>query len=414
MKAEIKNNLDNPEQLERMYRNDKTTFKREFNLVYPEIQETATAQCWNARLNFDQEAISWGTSKELTLVLAACFIAGLVAKIPDFAGIEPDYFYARNLSFIVLPLLTAYFAWKRRIQTKSVLIVSAVFLVSVAYINLLPDDAGSDTLILACIHLPLFLWAVMGFTFVGQQPNSSERRLDFLQYNADLVVMITIMVIAGGLLTAVTFGLFELIDIKIEEFYSHYVLVWGIPAAPIIGTYLVRENPQLTNKISPVIAKIFTPLVLVVLLVYLSALIFTGKNPYNDREFLLTFNLLLSGVMAIILFSIAETPKNADGRIGTILLFALSAVTIIINSIALSAIVFRISEWGITPNRLAVLGGNVLMLTNLLMMAYRLLKAMKNKDQIERVKHSIAFFLPVYCVWAIFVTFVVPAIFNFK
>ena len=75
---------------------------------------------------------------------------------------------------------------------------------------------------------------------------------------------------------------------------------------------------------------------------------------------------------------------------------------------------FRISEWGITPNRLAVLGGNVLILTNLLMVAYRLLKAMKNKGQIERVKHSIAFFLPVCCLWAIFVTFVVPALFNFK
>ena len=140
--------------------------------------------------------------------------------------------------------------------------------------------------------------------------------------------MTTIMVITGGLLTVVTFGLFELIDIKIEEFYSHYILVWGIPATPIVGTYLVRENPQLTNKISPVIAKIFTPLVMVVLLVYLFALIFTGKNPYNDLEFLLTFNLLLIGVMAIILFSIAETPKNTDGRIGTILLFGLSAVTI--------------------------------------------------------------------------------------
>jgi hypothetical protein len=190
--------------------------------------------------------------------------------------------------------------------------------------------------------------------------------------------------------------------------------MWALPACPIVGTYLVRTNPQLVNKISPVIAKVITPLVLVTLVIYLVALIFTGKDPYNDREFLLIFNLLLIGVMAIILFSIAATTKSVDSKIGTILLFALSIVTVIVNCVALSAILFRISEWGITPNRLAVLGGNVLILTNLLIVAYRLFKTVKDNNEIAKVENSIAAFLPIYCLWTIFVTFVVPAIFNFR
>ena len=414
MRAEIKNNLDNPAQLERLYRDNKTTFKRAFNLIYPEIQDTATAQIWNARLNFENEEISWGTSKELTFVLVASFIGGLIAKIPDFTGIDPEYFYLRNISFIVFPLLTAYFAWKRSIQTKTILIVSVFFVVSVIYINFLPDDTKSDTLILACIHLPLFLWSVLGFTFVGGKLNNHQRRLDFLRYNADLLVMTTIIVIAGALLTGITFGLFELIDIKIEKFYFKYIGIWGLAAVPIVGTYLVQTNPQLVNKVSPVIAKVFTPLVLVMLVVYLVALIFTGKDPYNDREFLLIFNLLLIGVMAIIFFSIAETAKNADSKIGRILLLALSIVTVIVNGIALSAILFRISEWGITPNRLAVLGGNVLILINLLIVTYRLFKTIRDNNEIEKVENSIASFLPIYCLWAIFVTFIVPVLFNFS
>jgi len=414
MREEIKNNLDNPVQLEKLYQENRTTFKREFNLIYPEIRERATAQIWNARLNFENEKISWGTSKELIFVVVVSFIAGLIAKIPDFTEIKPDFFYPRNIAFIVFPLLSAYFAWKHKIQTKNILIVSAAFLVSVIYINLLPDDINSDTLILACIHLPLFLWTALGFTFVGDKLNNNQRRLDFLRYNADLVVMTTIILIAGGLLTAITFGLFQLIDIKIEEFYFHYIGIWGLAAAPIVGTYLVQTNPQLVNKVSPVIAKVFTPLVLVTLVVYLVALIFTGKNPYNDREFLLIFNALLIGVMAIIFFSIAETSKNADSKIGTILLLGLSIVTVIVNGIALSAILFRISEWGITPNRLAVLGGNILILTNLLIVTYRLFKTIKNNNEIEKVENSIASFLPIYCLWTIFVTFIVPVLFNFK
>lgn len=414
MREEIKHNLDNPVQLERLYQENRTTFKREFNLIYQDIRETVAAQIWNARLNFENEKISWGTNKELIFVLVISFIAGLIAKIPDFTDITPDYFYPRNIAFIAFPLLAAYFAWKHKNQTTKILIVALVFLVSAIYINLLPDDPGSDTLILACIHLPLFLWAVLGFTFVGDKLNNNQRRLDYLRYNADLVVMTTIILIAGGLLTAITFGLFELIDIKIEEFYFHYIGIWGLAAAPIIGTYLVQTNPQLVNKVSPVIAKVFTPLVLVTLIVYLVALIFTGKDPYNDRDFLLIFNALLVGVMAIIFFSIAETSKNADSKIGTILLLGLSIVTVIVNGIALSAILFRISEWGITPNRLAVLGGNVLILANLLIVTYRLFKTIKDNTEIEKVENSIASFLPIYCLWTIFVTFIFPVLFNFK
>jgi len=415
MREEIRNNLDNPVQLERLYRDNSTTFKREFNLIYPEIKGTATAQIWNARINFENEKISWGTGKELIFVLVLSAIAGLIAKIPDFTGITPDYYYPRNIAFIVFPILAAYFAWKHKIPTKNILIVSAVFLVSVIYINLLPDDiTNSDTLILACIHLPLFLWTALGFTYVGDKLKDNQRRLDFLRYNADLLVMTTIILIAGGLLTAITFGLFELIDIKIEDFYFHYIGIWGLAAAPIVGTYLVQTNPQLVNKVSPVIAKVFTPLVLVTLVVYLVALIFTGKNPYNDREFLLIFNALLIGVMALIFFSIAETSKHSNNKIGTLILLGLSIVTVIVNGIALSAILFRISEWGFTPNRLAVLGGNVLILANLLLVTYRLFKTIKDNNEIEKVENSIASFLPIYCLWTIFVTFIVPVLFNFK
>jgi len=414
MRNEIKNNIDNPVQLERLYRDNKATFKRAFNLVFPEIQKTTSARIWNERLNFESEEISWGTNKELIFVIIASFIAGLIAKIPEFTGLDPEYFYPRNISFVVFPLLTAYFAWKQKIGIKKLVLVSMVILVSALYINLLPDNDKSDTLILACIHLLLLLWAVLGYIFVGDKLNNSRERLKFLRYNGDLVVMTTILLIAGGLMTGITLGLFSLIDLQIEEFYFKYIAIWGLAASPILGTYLVQTNPHLVNKVSPVIARVFTPLLLIMLIIYLFAVIFTGKDPYNDREFLIIFNVLLIGVMAIILFSIAETSKNSDSKIGAMTLLGLSIVTIIVNGIALSAIVFRISEWGITPNRLAVLGGNILILTNLIIVTFRQFQAIKDSNKVEKVENSIASFLPIYIAWAIIVTFVFPMLFNFE
>lgn len=136
--------------------------------------------------------------------------------------------------------------------------------------------------------------------------------------------------------------------------------------APIFANYLIEKNPRLVNKVTKVIARVFTPLALVMLIIYLAAISYTGKDPYNDRDFLLVFNILLIGVMALILFSTTEISKIKGDKTGTFLLLSLSVVTLIVNGIALSVIVVRISEWGITPNRLAILGGNMLIFTNLL------------------------------------------------
>lgn len=414
MQDEIKKCLDDPQKLEKLYHSNRAEFKQGFNTVFHEIKENLTAKVWNERLNFENDSISWGTGKELIFIIIASVIASIVAKIPEVISIEEEFYYTRNISFIFFPMLIAYFSWKRDSGTIQRIIISAIILVSALYINMLPDNNKSDTLILASIHLPLLIWAVLGFTFIGGNLKNYNTRIDFLRYNGDLLVMTTIIVIAGAIFTGITFGLFSLIDQKTSEIYIKIVAVCGLAFSPIIGTYIIQQNPQLINKVSPVIAKVFTPFVILTLVIYLIAVIASDKNPYSDREFLLIFNILLVGVMAIILFSLAEVTKSSVSKISNTLLFVLSILTIIVNTIALSAIIFRISEWGITPNRLAVLGSNVLILTNLLLVTHKLYKTITGKCEIESAEKSISSFLPIYVLWIIIVIFVFPVLFSFK
>lgn len=414
MEAQIKNNLGNPVQLEQLYRSNRIAFRKAFNRMYPDIQENISAQIWHERLNVEKDAISWGSGPEWMVVLVASFLAGLLAKFPNFFAIDPEHFYTRNIGFIIFPVLTAYFWWKQKRPARPLLISFLFILAAAAYINLLPDNPQSDTLILACIHLPLFLWTILGFAYAGGKLTNDQGRLDFLRYNGDLVVMTTLILIAGGALTGITLGLFNLIDLKIGKFYFQHIGIWGLAAAPMVGTYLVQSNPQLVNMVSPVIAKVFTPLVFVTLVIYLIAVIYTGKDPYNNREFLLIFNVLLIGVMALIVFSIAGTAKSAESRLNTLMLCGLSIVTIVLNGVALSAILFRISEWGLTPNKLAILGGNLLILTNLLFITYRLIRTVNDHSEIEQVERSLASFLPIYGLWAMLVTFFFPLLFSFR
>lgn len=414
MKEQILTNLDNPGQLEKLYRADKPAFKREFRSLYPELKDNLLAGFWHERLNFASEEISWGTRTELVLVIAASLLAGMIAKLPAIARIDEAFFYSRNIGFVIFPVLTAYFAWKNRLSIPGLAFAASAILAGLVFINLLPDVTKSDTLVLSCIHLPLFLWSVLGFAFVGGLNAHADRRLDFLKYNGDLVVMTTLILIAGGIMTGVTIGLFELIGLHIETFYFAYVVVFGLPAAPILGTYLTQTNPQLVGKVSPVIARLFSPLVLGMLVIYLVAIVYSGKDPYNDREFLVIFNALLIGVMAIIFFSVAGTARASRSQAEIWILWLLSVVTILVNGIALSAIGFRIAEWGITPNRAAVLGSNVLILINLLLVTARLFRVVARKAELTDVGKVIAVYLPVYALLTIVVTFVFPLFFGFN
>ena len=414
MRDKILNHLEDPVQLEKLYRSNSSEFAKVFNAIYPEIKEEKLAQYWHARLGYERSEISWGTKKDWIFILLASLLAGLIAKIPAIFQIKPEFFYTRNIGFIVFPALASYFIWKRNIPTPRILFTAVAFAIAAVYINFLPDLPNNDTIILACLHLPILLWALLGINYVGLDLRNDESRLDFLRFNGDFLILSGILVIVGGLFTAIVIGLFKAIGIKIEEFYFDYLAVFAGAALPIISTFMTQSNPSLVNKVSPVVAKICSPVVLIMLIVYLRAILFSDKDPYNDRNFLLVFNLLLLGVMAIILFSLAETSKDYGNPLSLIVLFALSVVTMVVNGIAFTAILFRISEWGISPNRLAILGANFLMLANLVFIAYRLFNRVVKKDEKSSVENAIANFLPIYILWAMLVVFVFPLLFAFR
>ena len=71
MKTDILLNIDNPRQLEKLYRQNKSGFKQQFSMVYPELKENKIADFWNERLNYESEDVYWGTTKDITFVIIA-------------------------------------------------------------------------------------------------------------------------------------------------------------------------------------------------------------------------------------------------------------------------------------------------------------------------------------------------------
>jgi hypothetical protein len=209
-------------------------------------------------------------------------------------------------------------------------------------------------------------------------------------------------------------GLFNLIGMNIQEFFANYIVIWGLPAIPIVATVMVKQHPHLVGNVSPIIAKLFTPLVTGTLFIFLIAVISSGKDPYNDREFLFILNAMLIGVMAIIFFSFSEFSIAPINRWQLIMLFALLVLAVVNNSIALSAIIYRLSLFGLSPNRLAVIGSNLLILVHLIFVGVDIFKVIQKKSSVEKFENSIAKMLPVYSAWAALIAFLFPIIFKMK
>ena len=414
MKNNILAQIDNPVELEKLYRENNNEFKKQFNEIYPNYKDKIGLQVWNERLNYESEKIALGSKNEISAVIILILVGGLIANIPNITGINEESFFSKNIPLIIFPILSAYFIWIQKIEFNKIWFPIIAIVISAIYVNLIPNYNKSDSAMLVGIHLPMFLWSILGYAYIGAKLNDHPRKIEFLKFNGDLIIMCGIILLSCMVFTLITFGLFELINIKIEENYFRYFAIWWIAAIPMIASFLLQNNPQLINKVSPIIAKIFTPLVFINLFIYLTAVIYTGKYPYNDRNLLLVFNVLLIGVMALILFSVAEAGKNNKGLFTLYILFGLSILTIIINSIALSAISFRILQYGMTPNRIAVLGGNILIFIHLLMVSLKLFKSVRNKAKIEEVETSIAQFLPIYSIWTAIIVFILPFIFHYK
>ena len=417
MEKKIRENINNPEQIEKLYQADKKSFEKAFFKIYSEIADYKIVEFWKIRLEYDNQKdpkIKVRKTDILFLVFT-CLIAGFLIKIPQLFGIEISnyFFYEKNAGLIVLLGLSAYSVLtKKQLSVKQLIISASIFIISAIYINLLPSDRDSNSINLAYIHLPLFLWCLYGLIFIDFDIHDKTKRIDYIKHNGDLAILIAIILIAGGILTGVTLGLFSAIDLNIEKFYFDYIVILGLVSAPIVATYVLKIIPTVTNKIAPIIASIFSPLVLITLVIYLVSIAITGKDPYNDRDFLIVFNLMLLGVMAIIVFSVSEISVNRRQRFNELTLFILSIVTLLVDLIALSAIIYRLGEYGFTPNRTAVVGSNLLIFGNLILIMIDLYKVNFKGKEIDTVELTIAKYLPIYTAWTIFVTFVLPFIFG--
>lgn len=325
---------------------------------------------------------------------------------------QTDSFYIRNISFAVLPLLGGYFAWKRRLPTRTIAMLAAGFVAAAFVMNGYPFHPMGSTEVLAALHLPVAAWLGVGIAYAGGRWHDSSGRMDFVRFSGELVIYYALIALGGAVITGFTAMIFQVIGFDIEPFMEEWFPCLVLGAVPV-AAWLVEAKQSVIENMAPVLTRLFTPLVILVLLAFLGTLLWTGRGIAIERDALLAFDVLLLLVLALVLYSLSardpEAPTDSFDILRVVLLWCALAA----DAVALWAIGARITEFGFTPNRVAVLGINLILLVNLAASAVLHGRFLRGRTPFATLIRWQTGYLPVYAAWAAIVVIVFPLLFGF-
>jgi hypothetical protein len=354
--------------------------------------------------------------RDAIVALCLAVAAAVLIKVPALFGIQLDLdggFYARNLSLFVLPLLTGYFVWKRRLDTSALRWLAVAFVAAAVFANVYPFIPRGHTELLAALHLPIALWLVVGIAYAGGRWGQVSGRMDFIRFSGELFIYYVLIALGGAVLTAFMAMIFEAIGIKIEHFFQTWLLPCGAAGAVLIASRLVEAKQSVIENMAPVLTRLFTPLFAAVLVTFLATLLWTGRVVDIERNALIAFDLLLAVVLGLLLYSISARDPQAPPGAFDVMQVVLVISALLVDAVALWAIAARISEYGFTPNRVAALGENVILLVNLTWSGVLYSRFLRGRGSFSALERWQTDYLLVHATWAAIVVTVFPPVFGY-
>jgi hypothetical protein len=355
--------------------------------------------------------------KETVVAFGLAVLAGLLVKLPELFGLQIDHdasFYARNASFFVLPALAAYFIWKRGVSRITVVWTTVGFAVGALFANVYPFVSGGSTEGLTSLHIPIALWLIVGMAYAGKRWREVAGRMDFIRYTGEVFIYYVLIGLGGGVLTGFMFAIFQSINVELDPIVGLWIVPCGAAGAVIVASWLVEAKQSVIENMAPVLTRLFTPLFAVVLVVFLATIVFSGRGIDVSRDILIAFDLLLVVVLGLLVYSIsARAPQARPGAFDVMQVILLGSA-LLADAVALWAIASRISEFGFSPNRVAALGENIILLVNLAWSAVLYVRFLRGRAAFSQLERWQTHYLLVYAAWAAVVVILFPPLFGYK
>lgn len=276
-------------------------------------------------------------------------------------------------------------------------------------------------LILAIPHLALLAWVAVGVWLLWGKRAVGDH-FAFLMKSFETIVVGGLFVLAGGVFTGISLGLLETLGIFGGEWLMRIFIAGGgglIPVLAVALTYDPKRTPQEQNfqegisRLITTLMRLMLPLVLLFLVVYVALIPMNFWQPFQQREVLIVYNLLLFAVIGLL---VSATPvaghqlQPTQERWLRRGLLTLAGLAVLISLYALTAIGYRTWNDGFTPNRVTIIGWNVL---NIALLTLLLVRQFSSRAErwLQAMYETFALGAKAYLAWAVIVLVGLPWLF---
>jgi hypothetical protein len=360
----------------------------------------------------EQARAATGWVEALVFAAAAAIVIQIARVAAGFPDDDPTWF-ERNLGLVVLPFLAGYFARRRQLDVRQCALTAVPFALAALVVNLYPYDVDSDTEILVALYLPVALWSVVSYPYMGGTVRSHERRMDFVRFTGEWFIYYVLIALGGGVLMGLTAAILEPTGVDVDRI-AEWVLPSGAAGAVIVAAWLVESKQRVVENMAPVLTMLFTPLFAVMLVCAAVVYAVTGPGGAFDRDLLSVFDALLVVVLALVLYGMsAREPSTTPEWMDGIQLVAVAGA-LLLDLMVLGEMIARIGDLGFTPNRTAALGLNLVLLVNLAGAAWLSARFLSRRSTFHRLERWQTTYLAVFALWAATVVVVFPPLFGFS
>lgn len=381
--------------------------------VTKEFAREHSERLWKQLVLDGQSTSSRTNRSQFGPAVAFAFLAAVMIKVPLVFGLSfADHgFFSRNLGLFALGPLAAYFCWIRRMTWRESLVVLGSFGAGALAANGFGYPADSMLTLLTAIHLPIALWLVVGFAHADGRWFSATGRMDFIRFTGEWFIYYVLFALGGGVLCGLALGVFAAIGLDVSSVVTEWVLPAGAMGAVIISAWLVEAKQSVVENMAPVLARVFTPLFVVLLVAFVGGALWTQSALQIERELLIVFDLLLALVLGLVIFTISARETATGPGWNDRLQLVLITISLLVDILVLISIGSRILDYGFSANKTAALGENLILMVNLAVSAWLLMGFLRGRKDFEKLSRWQTSYLDVYAVWACLVVVIFPFLF---
>jgi hypothetical protein len=392
--SDIESALQNPKLLEELYQKARqagqaSAFAGEIARRFAAAPDNVLLAAWHYRLQPAVPAeeparrINWRLAIPLSLVLSLVY-AVLIDKRFDLAENVFPYLvlaWAPLAACMVIAFLTV---TRKSVSWRwdGLLALGVVALLAYVTWLVVGPRSGGQYRDLMALHLPLLAWAAVGLSILGRKLDD-RHRFAFLIKSAEVVLTGGIFFGAAVVFVGITAGLFDAIGIKFTDDVMRWLLAGAAGLIPVLAVASVYDPhlppaeqrfDQGLAKLISLLGRIFLPLTLLVLVIYVLYIPANFWRPFEQRDVLIVYNAMLFAVLGLLIIATPFRAEDVPERLRKWLWYgivAVAALTLLVSLYALSATVYRTVLNFLTMNRLTVIGWNVINIALLGLFLYR-------------------------------------------